>query len=313
MNDEKTPSGQTRPLKLKAPAPLPATNPFSPQSQAEKVVPWVLELRMADGSGVVRVQVREMMIVGRGSGTGAPDIDLTEFNAQDAGVSRRHAVILARKKFLTLRDMSSTNGTFLNGLRLMPDQDMPLEHGDLVSFGSLDTRILFSVVPPNKLAHTSAADTGHLKPLYQGTGRHVLIVEENEEVASVYRMMLEQAGYRVTYVNDIVDAAAVFISNAPDAVVLDLVFSKNGNGEGDPVPGMKMLKALRQRADRMDLNTPLIVVSSLVSNRVRQVAKELGATLFLPKPVRVDELVLRVGVMIAESERENPRRNSAGS
>lgn len=51
-------------------------------------------------------------------------------------VSRQHAEILADAQGLyTVRDLGSSNGTFINGTRLKPGVDAPLNHDDKVRFG----------------------------------------------------------------------------------------------------------------------------------------------------------------------------------
>ena len=72
----------------------------------------------------------------------AADIDLTEFDAQNHGVSRRHARIDALNKPMIM-DLGSFNGTFLNGERLTPQQLYPLSSGDEVILGKLTTRVYF--------------------------------------------------------------------------------------------------------------------------------------------------------------------------
>lgn len=76
--------------------------------------------------------------------TGKPaDIDLTEYEAQNNGVSRRHARIDARGKTPMIMDLGSFNGTFVNGQRLTPQQPHPLTSGDEVVLGKLTTRVYF--------------------------------------------------------------------------------------------------------------------------------------------------------------------------
>jgi len=54
------------------------------------------------------------------------------------GASSRHCVILRSGDRYTLRDLNSTNGTFLNGARVT---ECPLAPGDIINVGS--TRVLF--------------------------------------------------------------------------------------------------------------------------------------------------------------------------
>lgn len=73
----------------------------------------------------------------------AADIDLTEYDAQNHGVSRRHARIDALGNKPMIMDLGSYNGTFVNGQRLTPQQPHPLSSGDEVVLGNLTTRVYF--------------------------------------------------------------------------------------------------------------------------------------------------------------------------
>jgi hypothetical protein len=70
-----------------------------------------------------------------------PDLDLSPFEAQIHGVSRRHAVLAPTDDGLCLIDLDSTNGTWLNSRYLHPGQKYRLRSGDTVEFGSLKLMI----------------------------------------------------------------------------------------------------------------------------------------------------------------------------
>jgi hypothetical protein len=76
----------------------------------------------------------------------APPIDLTNYGAQDKGVSRRHAALLRRDGSLLVVDKGSPNGTYLNGQRLVAGQPRVLRDGDEVRMGRLTLRVVFEVV-----------------------------------------------------------------------------------------------------------------------------------------------------------------------
>lgn len=53
-------------------------------------------------------------------------------------VSRRHCEVHATADGLIIRDLNSANGTKVNGMRIPPQQDVPLKRGDRVEVGSKD-------------------------------------------------------------------------------------------------------------------------------------------------------------------------------
>lgn len=103
-----------------------------------------LALVLPDGSNrfIVRPQVSVRgMTIGRQSGENLvkPDVDLTELNAVEFGISRIHATFLydGRTHTLYVADLDSTNGTILNGMRLPPKMRTVLRHGDELQLGQL--------------------------------------------------------------------------------------------------------------------------------------------------------------------------------
>lgn len=71
-----------------------------------------------------------------------PDVDLAPYEAYAHGVSRLHAAIKLNDQRLFITDLGSSNGTRLNGQKLMPNVDCPLNHGDVVALGKFKIQIL---------------------------------------------------------------------------------------------------------------------------------------------------------------------------
>ena len=58
------------------------------------------------------------------------------------GVSRRHAVITREGGEVRVRDEHSTNGTFVNGRRLLPEETVPLCPGDTLTIAGIRLRFV---------------------------------------------------------------------------------------------------------------------------------------------------------------------------
>lgn len=71
-----------------------------------------------------------------------PDVDLSPYNAYANGVSRLHAAVKLVKNQAVIVDLGSSNGTYLNGVRLSPHIETPIAHGDLIFLGKLKLQIL---------------------------------------------------------------------------------------------------------------------------------------------------------------------------
>ena len=92
------------------------------------------------------VSLTDSVVLGRyDPDTGeAPDIDLGPFEAQDQGVSRRHAAILVDSDALKIMDLGSSNSTFMNGQKLMAHQARILRDGDEIRLAGLVVRVNFA-------------------------------------------------------------------------------------------------------------------------------------------------------------------------
>lgn len=76
----------------------------------------------------------------------SPDIDLGPYRAFENGVSRIHATIKRIDNHAVIADQGSSNGTFVNGVRLKPQVETPLKNGDLIALGKLKFQILLSYI-----------------------------------------------------------------------------------------------------------------------------------------------------------------------
>lgn len=77
------------------------------------------------------------------------DIDLTECKIDNkSAISRRHAVIEWVDKKLQIIDLDSTNGTFVNGKKLVPAAPKQpsnpeiLKTGDIIKLGNLELEVI---------------------------------------------------------------------------------------------------------------------------------------------------------------------------
>jgi pSer/pThr/pTyr-binding forkhead associated (FHA) protein len=70
-------------------------------------------------------------------------IDLSPFGAQDRGVSRIHAQIHMEDNKLYITDMDSTNGTFVDGIRLQAHHPQLLRQGSELTLGRLRMQVMY--------------------------------------------------------------------------------------------------------------------------------------------------------------------------
>jgi pSer/pThr/pTyr-binding forkhead associated (FHA) protein len=84
-----------------------------------------------------KLVVQDELRIGRASSDLVPEINLTDDEGAEKGVSRLHAKIQAVQEGIVLIDLGSTNGTLLNNYRLPPNEPYPLQSGDEIRFGDL--------------------------------------------------------------------------------------------------------------------------------------------------------------------------------
>lgn len=116
-------------------------------------VPWAIEFRVIETGEAFHVPVRSAITIGRSDQENRvkPDVDLTPYGGYQKGVSRNHALILVREDHLVIRGMSTTNGTWINGVLLATGEESPLHHGDELMIGRMPLVIGFISAPGRNL------------------------------------------------------------------------------------------------------------------------------------------------------------------
>lgn len=118
----------------------------------------------------------------------------------------------------------------------------------------------------------------------------MLIVEDNALVTSATRILLEDAGFRVSTAARVAEALSTCRRDRPDAVLLDLKLP-----DGD---GLQLLTHLREDGD------PLPVVAAITGRdepEIRARCLRAGCVDVVVKPVDVRALATRLRAWIAES------------
>ncbi len=102
-------------------------------------------VHIRDAADPIVLQPRQETMFGRADPNSPtqPDLDLSPYGALEKGVSRIHAAIRRGEDRLTLVDLGSVNGTYLNGQRLPPNQPRVLRDGDEIRLGKLVVHVYF--------------------------------------------------------------------------------------------------------------------------------------------------------------------------
>ena len=114
----------------------------------------------------------------------------------------------------------------------------------------------------------------------------ILIVEDEEKIASLLRDYLEKTGgYQTRWVARGDEAMQAFEDSSPDLVLLDLMLPG--------MDGLEVCKAIRAKG-----RVPVIMVTALVEEIDRLLGLELGADDYICKPFSPREVVARVKTVL---------------
>lgn len=244
-------------------------------------VPWVIELRIIGTPSVIQIEVAESMLIGRSDKEKRtrPEIDLADFDGYNLGVSRQHAVLSARNSRITIRDVGSANGTFINNARLQPELEYRLRHGDHLTIGRLQFQAFFVVTPSSHEKHDTPFADISIPQI--GSGQRVLIVDDDQGVARAIGNVLGQAGFQPLQAISVSEAITLIDKDCPAAVVTELLLPD--------LSGLELVSYVRRIPQGHSL--PVIVVTGAAGGYHTGKAIEAGADVVLSKPVGADELI----------------------
>ncbi|MEN8771978.1 MAG: response regulator transcription factor [Akkermansiaceae bacterium] len=117
---------------------------------------------------------------------------------------------------------------------------------------------------------------------------HILIVEDEIDIAQLVSFNLERAGYSTDMVHDGREGLERILKDQPDLVILDLM-----------LPGMDGYQILKEmQRDTRSHSTPVLMLTakSQIDDRIRGL--ELGADDYLTKPFSPKELILRAQAIL---------------
>ena len=93
------------------------------------------------------VHIYKELIIGRQTDATLEAVfDLSDQDAVNMGVSRRHAMIRRTESGFEVVDLSSRNGTWLNAERLVPNKPYPFASGSQLRVGQMRLFILYHTV-----------------------------------------------------------------------------------------------------------------------------------------------------------------------
>lgn len=109
--------------------------------------------------------------------------------------------------------------------------------------------------------------------------RHVLVVEDSEELADNLAELLREADFETQVAHSAEQALGLLALRPFDGIVSDLRLPRK--------TGVDLLASVRERG----LKTPVILMSAFADDQARLAARRLGALALLDKPFNCARLV----------------------
>ncbi|MBA3981374.1 MAG: DNA-binding response regulator [Alcanivorax sp.] len=122
----------------------------------------------------------------------------------------------------------------------------------------------------------------------------ILIVEDDERLATLTREYLESNGMDITVVNDGEEAVRRIRADQPDLVVLDLM-----------LPGADGLTVCREV--RPAFRNPILMLTARTDDMDQVLGLEMGADDYVAKPVKPRVLLARIRALLRRVETEHER------
>ena len=128
-------------------------------------------------------------------------------------------------------------------------------------------------------------------PVADGVGgvvaRSVLVVEDEESYIDALVIGLGRAGFLVRVARTGSEALAMFAGTLPDVVLLDVMIPE--------ISGVEVCRAIRATS-----NVPIVMVTARADEIDVAAGVAAGADLYLTKPYRVRDLVMRMNDVLEQ-------------
>lgn len=116
------------------------------------------------------------------------------------------------------------------------------------------------------------------------TAKKILLVEDDQDIATLLQLNLQDEGYQIVNIADGNKALILLENYIWDAVILDLMLPGIG--------GLEICRHIRQKT--LPRYLPVIIISARTSETHRILGLEMGADDYLAKPFSVLELIARI-------------------
>jgi len=122
----------------------------------------------------------------------------------------------------------------------------------------------------------------------------VLLVDDDQLLLDVLKMLLQAEGYDVITANDGPKALSLVKAVTPDLVISDIRMS--------PMSGIELLRNIRREHAAL----PVIMLTAYASSKTANEASQLGAFAYLSKPFSNEEVIDTVRKAVVSGKNNGP-------
>src|SRR5213594_1749811 len=125
-----------------------------------------------------------------------------------------------------------------------------------------------------------------------GSGRKILIIEDEQDVADLLALNLRKTGYRVSTAADGASGLQKARDDKPDFIILDLMLPK--------MSGLEVCRILK--SDTATSHISILMLTAKAEEVDRIVGLEFGADDYVTKPFSPREIMLRIRAILRRGE-----------
>lgn len=114
----------------------------------------------------------------------------------------------------------------------------------------------------------------------------ILVIDDNEDIRNLLRLILENAGCTVLTAVDGADGLSQIRTATPDLILLDVLMPN--------MDGFEFLSQIRKDKDTKIKLIPILMLTAKSSVEDIDMAIDLGVTSYIVKPFRPEKLVQKV-------------------
>jgi DNA-binding response OmpR family regulator len=120
--------------------------------------------------------------------------------------------------------------------------------------------------------------------------RTILILDDDQDILEVTKLILEMKGYKVETRDSVVDVVGLVDETNPDIILCDLMIPEIG--------GKEMIKSLKKTEQTKGIPTLVFSANSEIEN----ISKNIGADGYLKKPFDIEKLELTIESYFQKTE-----------